>query len=103
MPQKHPEIPEKNTKGQTDTEAGQKLKGWTESWPLKPKLPYSWRNRDTPVPRGGNEEQGAKTTLFNQFSTKERRIGIKLARGDKRREILIYPPATGAEAASELI
>ena len=54
-------------------------------------------------PSGGNEGQGAKTTLFDQFSTKERRIGIKLARGDKRRGKIIYPPATGAEATSELI
>ena len=57
---------------------------------------------ETPAPWGRNEEQGAQTTLFNQFSTKERRIGIKLARGDKRRK-KNFPPATGADATSELI
>ena len=78
-----------------------KLKDEQHRYPLSLTLLLT-EQRDS-SPSGGNEGQEAKTTLFDQFSTKERRIGIKLARGDKRREKLIYPPATGAEAASELI
>ena len=65
-----------------------KLKDEQHRYPLSLTLLLT-EQRDS-SPSGGNEGQEAKTTLFDQFSTKERRIGIKLAKRQQAGKKYIY-------------